>query len=113
MKAEELGQTLILFCFFSELNLHGVIDNGLWHFERYMLVLHELKTCKDPTTVPLHLADFRYISTTCKQVSFGNRLDVVWVRSLVNLYVTIRNAIPTSPKTHFYASESRPIPLNR
>ncbi|CAN1227749.1 hypothetical protein LINGRAPRIM_LOCUS1217 [Linum grandiflorum] len=57
MKAEELGQNLLLFRFYSELDLRWVIDNGPWHFERFLLVLHELKTGEDPTMIPLHHAD--------------------------------------------------------
>ncbi|CAN0843730.1 hypothetical protein LINGRAHAP2_LOCUS4012 [Linum grandiflorum] len=58
MKAEDLGQNMILFRFFSDLDLRWVIEYGPWHFERYLLVLHELKTGQDPTMVPLHFADF-------------------------------------------------------
>ncbi|CAN0838154.1 hypothetical protein LINGRAHAP2_LOCUS2007 [Linum grandiflorum] len=58
MAVEELGNRLLLFHFYHNLYLRWVLDNGTWLFDRHLLVLRELSTGMDPTTTPMHLADF-------------------------------------------------------
>ncbi|CAN0872061.1 hypothetical protein LINGRAHAP2_LOCUS10020 [Linum grandiflorum] len=58
MAVEELGNLLLLFRFYHNLNLRWVLDNGPWLFDRYLLVFRELNLGIDPTTTPMHLADF-------------------------------------------------------
>ncbi|CAN0918004.1 hypothetical protein LINGRAHAP2_LOCUS30612 [Linum grandiflorum] len=58
MAVEELGNRLLLFRFYHNLDLRWVLDNGPWLFDRHLLVLRELSTGMDPTTTPMHLADF-------------------------------------------------------
>ncbi|CAN0914830.1 hypothetical protein LINGRAHAP2_LOCUS28770 [Linum grandiflorum] len=55
---EELGNRLLLFRFYHNLDLRRVLDNRPWIFDRYLLVLQELSSGIDPTTILIHLADF-------------------------------------------------------
>ncbi|CAN1243398.1 hypothetical protein LINPERPRIM_LOCUS5673 [Linum perenne] len=55
---EDLGNRLVLFRFYSKIDLRWVLDNGPWTFDDYLLVLHEMKEGEDPTRVPLHQAAF-------------------------------------------------------
>ncbi|CAN0837172.1 hypothetical protein LINGRAHAP2_LOCUS1722 [Linum grandiflorum] len=113
MQAEEIGQNLMLFHFFSDLDLRWVIDNGPWQFECYLLVLHELKPGEDPTTVPQHLADF-WVQVHNLQPSFFQEQVERGLGEFIgqNSYVTIRIKTPTNPRIRFCASESHSTPPN-
>ncbi|CAN0838066.1 hypothetical protein LINGRAHAP2_LOCUS1977 [Linum grandiflorum] len=58
MAVKELGNRLLLFRFYHNLDMRWVLDNGPWLFDRHLLVLRELSTGMDPTTTLIHLADF-------------------------------------------------------
>ena len=58
MAAEDIGNRLILFRFYNNIDLRWVVDAGSWLFYHFLLVLHELQPGEDPTTVPLHFAEF-------------------------------------------------------
>ncbi|CAN1181261.1 hypothetical protein LINPERHAP2_LOCUS35282 [Linum perenne] len=55
---EELGNKLILFQFYHEIDLHWVIDNGPWSFDNAPLAMHKMKMGERPETMPLNGAEF-------------------------------------------------------
>ncbi|CAN0913472.1 hypothetical protein LINGRAHAP2_LOCUS27950 [Linum grandiflorum] len=53
VEVDELEGSLYLFRFEHQLDVRKVVDNGSWHFNGVLLVVHELQPGESPDQVPL------------------------------------------------------------
>ncbi|CAN1786378.1 hypothetical protein LINPERHAP1_LOCUS17213 [Linum perenne] len=55
---EDLGDNLLLFCFYHEIDLRRMMELGPWHFDSSLIVMKELQPTENPRSVELLEADF-------------------------------------------------------